>query len=573
MQSSWQRYFPILNWLRSYSRIDWHGDALAGVITAIMLVPQGIAYAMLAGLPPQMGLYASMLPALVYAVWGSSRTMSVGPVSIAAIMIVSALSAPEIQAFNAPVESAIILAAETGLILLLMAVLRLGGLVNFISHPVLTGFTSGAALLIILNQLPYLFGLPNLPGFYCGWQASCYLSYLSQINNMTMALGMGAILGLWLFNQPLMTLLKRRGIPQQWALGISKCGPLLAVAVTMIWVAMGQLENTHHVAVVGPLEGYLPQLNIGFLNADSWQALLPYAAIIALIAYVESVAIAKVTAHLRNQQINPNQELVALGAANIATAVSGGMVVAGGLSRTMVNFTAGARTQMSMVVAVVVLVVIVLFFGAWFAYIPKAALAAVILMAILPLIRLRHVMQTWRYHKADGWAELLTLLGVLCLGIEQGLVIGIILTIASYLRQISRPHIAEVGRVPGTEHYRNINRHEVETSPNMLLLRIDENMTFANASYIEDFIQAVHQRKQGKQNVVLIFTSVSHIDSTALAMLTRLQHNLQATDVQLHFAEIKGPVMDKLRGTPLLEGEEAGSVFFRVSDAVESLSV
>lgn len=569
MQSYWERYFPVLAWLRTYSRTDWQGDSLAGIITAIMLIPQGIAYAMLAGLPPQMGLYASMLPAIVYVVWGSSRTMSVGPVSIAAIMIVSALSAPEIQAFNAPVESAIVLAAEIGLILLMMAALRLGGLVNFISHPVLTGFTSGAALLIILSQLPHLLGLPK---FACGLDSGCYLGYLSQMNGVTAVLGVGSAIGLWFFNQPLMKLLTRWGIPQQWAIGITKCGPLLAVATTMILVAMGSLESSQSVAVVGPLEGLLPPISLDFMDAESWRALLPYATVIALIAYVESVAIAKVTAHMRNQQINPNQELVALGAANIMTAVSGGMVVAGGLSRTMVNFTAGARTQMATVVAVIILVLIVLFFGNWFAYIPKAALAAVILMAILPLVRLRHVIQTWRYHKGDGWAELLTLLGVLCLGIEQGLIIGFLLTIASYLRQISCPHIAEVGRVPGTEHYRNINRHEVETSADILLLRIDENITFANANYIEDFIQAAHQQKQSVKELVLIFTSVSHIDSTALAMLTRLQHNLQATDVQLHFAEIKGPVMDKLRGTPLLESHESGSVFFRVSDAVDSLS-
>ncbi len=568
--SFWTHYFPVIAWLRTYSRADWRGDSLAGVITAIMLIPQGIAYAMLAGLPPQMGLYASMLPAIVYAIWGSSRTMSVGPVSIAAIMIMSALSAPEIQAFNAPVESAILLAFEVGIILWVMAALRLGGLVNFISHPVLTGFTSGAALLIILNQLPYLFGLPK---FDCGLQIGCYTNYLSQWNNITTILGLGAIVGLWLFSQPLMTLLQRRGMPLQWALGISKCGPLLVIALTMLLVGLGQLAGTHAVSVVGPLEGVLPQLSIDFLNTHAWRALLPYAAIIALIAYVESVAIAKVTAYMRNQKINPNQELVALGAANIATAVSGGMVVAGGLSRTMVNFTAGARTQMATVIAVIAVIVLVLFFGHWFAYIPKSVLAAIILVAILPLIKLRHVFHTWVYHKADGWAELVTLLSVLCLGIEEGLAIGIILTIASYLRQISRPHIAEVGCVPGTEHYRNIDRHEVETCPNILLLRIDENITFANANYIEDFIQTAHQRRQQTvQDLVLIFTSVSHIDSTALEMLSRLQHHLKATGVQLHFAEIKGPVMDKLRGTALLDGKEAGSVFFRVSDVAEALN-
>lgn len=563
----WAQCFPIIGWLRHYKRKDWQGDSLAGIITAIMLVPQGIAYAILAGLPPEMGLYASMLPALVYTIWGSSRTMSVGPVSIAAIMVASALHAPEIAVLNTPVTSALVLAAETGLILLLMAALNFGGLVNFISHPVITGFTSAAAILIIFNQLPNLIGLPALSCGATEWD--CYPDYLSQIDGSSFLIGFFAIGTLWLFNKPLTTYLTGLGWRQAWVVGVSRCGPLLIVAITALLVVLGALPNA---AVVGDLGATLPTISIAFIGEGAWQLLLPYALFIALIAYVESVAIAKVTAHMRNQKINPNQELAALGMANIATAATGGMVVAGGLSRTMVNFSAGARTQISMIVAVVVLILAVIFIGTWFSYIPKAVLAAIIFIAILPLIKLRHVFQTWCYHRADGWAELLTLVGVLVLGIELGLLLGIVLTIGSNLRQISRPHIAEVGRVPQTAFYRNIKRHNVTTWDNLILLRIDENITFANAGYIEDYIQASRNQKTQVTELVLIFASVSHVDSTALSMLKRLKNNLALTGVILYFAEVKGPVMDQLERTSLLHSSPPTTVFFHTSDAVAKLT-
>ncbi|HIG65010.1 MAG TPA: sulfate permease [Methyloprofundus sp.] len=563
-------YFPISSWLKNYTRKDLNGDIFAGIITAILLVPQGIAYAMLAGLPPQMGLYASILPPLIYTLLGTSRTLSVGPVSIAAIMIASVLTAPEITPLGSTVENAIILAAEGGFILLFMAMLRMGGLVNFISHPVLTGFTSGAAILIVLSQIPHLLGLSKNQ---CGFDLPCYNAYLQQFNHYTVGLSLFSIALLLSFGAPLATLLKRFNVKTNVIVGLSKSAPLLAVIITTLLVTVYQLSGLQNVAIVGEIQPGLPDISFTFFtNMPRWQALLPGATFIAIIAYVESVAIAKVTATLRNQKINPNQELIALGTANLVTAFSGGMSVAGGFSRTMVNFSAGARTQMAMLIAVLILSIAVIFFTEQFTYLPKAALAAVILIAIFPLIKLREIITTWKYDQGDGIAELITLLGVLALGIEEGIALGVIITIISYLRRTSRPHIAVVGRIKETEHFRNINRHEVETWENLLLIRIDENISFANVSYIIDFIEVETLNSAGLKHIVLIFSSVSYIDSTAFEALENLIQALHNKHILLHLAEVKGPVLDKLQQTNFLDQLNPGEVFFQTVDAVDSLS-
>lgn len=566
--SQFSRFLPASVWMKNYTREDLNGDVFAGIITAILLVPQGIAYAMLAGLPPQLGLYASILPPAIYALLGTSRTLSVGPVSIAAIMIASALTAPEINTLGNPVESTVILSAECGLIMLIMAVLRMGGLVNFISHPVLTGFTSGASLLIITSQIPKLLGLTKPQ---CSLEMTCYLNYIEGFNPVTLSLGLLAILLLLFFGRPLIFLLKRTELSASLATAISKCGPLLTIVLTTFMVTYFNLVEYRSIEIVGRVPAGLPDFSLDFISSKKWKILLPYAGFIALISYVESVAIAKVTANLRSQKISPNQELIALGAANIAASVSGGMPVAGGFSRTMVNFSAGARTQMSMLIAAGILALTVIFLTKSFENIPKAALASIIIIAIIPLVRLQSIINTWRYDHGDGAAELITLLGVLILGIEEGLALGIILTIFSFLRKTSRPHIAVVGRIPETEHFRNINRHQVETWNHLLLLRVDENISFTNVSYIEDFVLSELGKRQDIRHIVLILTSVSDIDTTALEALMNLNRTVQKNDITLHLAEVKGPVMDKLVQTDFLEEIKPGKVFFRTDEAAVEL--
>ena len=561
-------FFPILSWLKTYSRTDFNGDLFAGVITAILLVPQGIAFALLAGLPPQFGLYASILPPLIYAILGTSRTLSVGPVSIAAIMIASALQLPEVSSLGNPLQSAVILSAESGAILLMMAVFRMGGLVNFISHPVLTGFTSGAALLIMGSQLPQTLGMKS-PA--CSIDIACYQSYLQDANIATLAISGIALAVLLFFGKPLSWLLNVLRLSPALVTAMGKCGALVTVAFTTFAVGHWDLAS-HHVAVVGEISAGLPHISFDFLALAKWKVLAPSACFIALIAYVESVAIAKVVANLRSEKIDPNQELIALGFANLATAISGGMPVAGGFSRTMVNFAAGARTQIAMVIAALILAVAVVFLTAWFANIPKAALAIIILMAVLPLVKFKSILHTWDYDRGDGIAELATLVSVLILGIEEGITLGIFLTFASYLRKASHPHIAVVGRLPNTKHYRNIKRHQVETWEQLLLMRIDENITFANMNFIEEFIEAQLRNAPKVKHIVLIFTSVSDIDTTALEALEQLNQSLKKNNITLNFAEVKGFLLDKVQKSDLFLHLN-GQLFFDAEDAVSTLNV
>ena len=568
-ESRLTQLFPVIGWLKSYTRQEFNSDLFAGIITAILLVPQGIAYAILAGLPPQLGLYASILPPVLYALLGTSRTLSVGPASIAAIMIAGALTAPEVSALGNPVQSALILSAESGIIMLLMALLRMGGLVNFISHPVLTGFTSGASILIIGSQLPQFFGLKS-PS--CGFDVSCYGHYFSGFVPASLSIGLAALGLLIFFGKPLIAILKNADMQPYLITAISKCGPLLTIMIATLAVGYFDLAGQRNVAVVGNVPSGFPALNFDFSPIAKWYALLPYAGFIALIAYVESIAIAKVTANFRGEKIVPNQELIALGIANLTAAISGGMPVAGGFSRTMVNFAAGARTQMAMLIAAAILALAIVFFSPWFENIPKAALAAIILVAIVPLVKLSDIAHTWRYDRGDGVAEAATLLGVLIYGIEEGITLGIILTLISHLRKTSQPHIAVVGRIPGTAHYRNIKRHSVETWPHLLLLRVDESITFANINYIEEFINAELRRQPDLKHIVLIFTSISDIDTTALEILENLNHTLQAAKITLHISEAKGPVLDKLEKTDFIRQLQPGKAFFHTEDAVRELS-
>jgi len=567
-------FFPIITWLKTYTRKDLGDDLFAGIITAILLIPQGIAFSILAGLPPQLGLYASILPPVLYALLGTSRTLSVGPVSIAAIMIASSLASPEVSALGSPIQCALLLAAESGAIMLIMALLRMGSLVNFISHPVLAGFTSGAALLIIGNQIPQLAGLKT-PS--CGFDVECYRHYLSGTVTSTLLLSSAALGLLMFFGKPLAATLKLMKVSRSISTALSKCGPLLTVVLATSAVSYFNL-TAQNIAVVGNVPSGFPQLSVHFISdflSDNGfgiaKLLLPDAAFIALIAYVESVAIAKVTANLRGEKIIPNQELIALGAANIVAAVSGGMPVAGGFSRTMVNFAAGARTQMAMLIAAAILSLAVIFFTPWFTNIPKSVLAAIILLSIIRLVKIMHIAHTLRFDRGDGIAELATLLAVLFLGIEEGIILGIILTIGSHLRKASQPHIAVVGRVPDTEHFRNIKRHQVETWRHLLLVRIDESITFANIDYIEDYLGTELRRRPDTKHVVLIFNSVSDIDATALEALEQFNKGLQAQGRTLNIAEAKGPVMDKLGKTDFQQQLMPGKVFFRTEDAVNEL--
>lgn len=565
-----QRYLPILDWARRYSREDLSGDLTAGIITAILLVPQGMAFGLLAGLSPQAGLYAAILPPLIYALLGTSRTLAVGPVSVIAIMVAQALA--QVPPGPDHAASALLLALLAGALLLLLGVLRLGVLANFLSHPVLSGFTSAAAIIIILSQLPNLLGLA-WPKSLALAHVPAHLQAAASWNVVTLGLGALSVALLLLTGRPLERALTQMGSPRVRASMLSKTAPLAVVVATTALVATLGLDAQYGVAVVGALPKGLPDLGIRLPSHVPTSQLLIPAMLIALVAYVESVSIAKTLANRRRQAIDPNQELLALGTANLAAGVSGGMPVAGGFSRTMVNFGAGARTQAAAILTALLVGTVALFFTPLLTHVPKAALAAIIIVAVSRLVDVRGALTAWRYDRHDGVVLLVTALGVLGLGIETGLTLGVAFSMLLYVWRASRPHLAELGRLSGTEHFRNVQRYsDLETWPEILLLRVDEHLSFANSAYLE---QTLIDRVAGKprlKHLVLVASGINGVDLSALEMLTKLARSLREAGVTLHFAEVKGPVMDRLKHTELMEVLAPGRVFLSTHEAVRALS-
>lgn len=563
--------FALLKQLRAEGSASRSEDLLAGIITAILLVPQGMAYAMLAGLPPEMGLYASIVPPAVYALFGSSRALAVGPVAVAALMVANALT----QHYSGEDQSAVfagamILAAETGLILVLLGVLRLGALVSFISHPVLSGFTTGAAILIITSQLKHLSGIGLERGDALTTVAA-FLQRLDESHTPTLLFGIGAIVLLMLARKPLTTLLTSVGLSQRVATITGRTAPLVIVIGATVIAALTKADS-YGLSVVGDIPAGLPVPSLGFFNAEGWAALLPSAVLIALVGYVESVSVAKVLAARRRQKINANQELTALGFSNIAAAIAGAMPVAGGFSRSVVNFEAGARTQLAAIVTAFLVAIVALFFTGWFYFLPDAILAGIIVVAVTQLIDIAGARAIWRYDRADGAALITTAIAVLILGIESGLVIGIVLSLALYLWRTSQPHMAVLGQVPGTGHFRNVNRHIVDTLPRALIVRVDENLYFANAGAVEDYLMRHINARPEINAVVLLMSAVSYIDASALEMLEHLEQDLRASGITMHLAEVKGPVMDRLRRTSFGQELAADRIHLSAKSAWDALT-
>lgn len=549
-------------WLADYRRGDFSYDLVAGLVTAILLVPQGMAFAILAGVPAQVGLYASILPPLLYALLGTSRTLAVGPVSVAAIMVAHALSehaTPETYLANA-----MALALLSGVVLLLMGWLRLGVLVSLLSHPVLSGFTSAAAVVIIASQLP------NLTGLHLGELTGLGAPFQLSLQPAVVMLGLISIAALLLMGRPLEMGLARLGIAPERARLIGRGGPLAVVLLATGLALLPALQPS--IPVVGAIPAGLPGIASGFLAGVDWAALLPSALLIALVGYVESIAIAKSLAHRRRETVSPNRELLALGAANMGAAFTGGMPVAGGFSRTMVNFNAGARTQMAGLVTALLVGLVALTLTGVLQYIPKAALGAIIVVAVARLIDFATLREAWHYDRLDAAVILTTFAGVLALGIEHGLIAGISASLVLYVWRSREPHVAVVGRVPGSEQFRNVVRHCVETSPDLLLVRIDENLNFANAEYLEQELFSLVSARREIRHLILIGSSVNHIDTSALSTLEKMIGTLGAAGVTLHLAEIKGPVRDRLERSALPTLLGPGRIYASAHEAVAHLS-
>lgn len=540
------------DWLKHYQRHWLTGDFTAGLIVTVMLIPQSLAYAMLAGLPPEVGLYASILPLIAYALLGSSMTLAVGPVAVASLMTASALTAFAVPGSTEYVSLAIVLALLSGVMLFVAGLLRLGFLAWFLSHPVISGFISGSAVLIAIGQLKYILGIKfSSDGVLSTLEGLA--RHLHETNATTAVIGLTAIAFLFFARKYLGSLLKKMGLSAKTSDLMTRLAPMLVVIVSTALVATEGLDQTAHVSIVGHVPGGLP---VPVLPAMRWEhisALWLPALLISLVGFVESVSVAQSLALKRGQRINPNRELLGIGAANFASAISGGFPVTGGFARSVVNFSAGAHTPAAGVISALMMSIVIAGLTGWFYYLPHAVLAATIIIAVLALIDTHTLKEAWQYDKADAVALLLTFGGVVVFGVEEGIVIGVAMSLAVLVWRSSHPHIAVVGRVPGTEHFRNIERHHVETLPGLIALRIDESIYFANAQLLEEKIETLILQQPEVRFILLILSAVNQLDTTALSMLTELEKSLATRHIVLQFSEVKGPVLDRMRNMPLGE--------------------
>ena len=572
LSTTWRQWLPslpVLQWGRAYDRDTLVSDGVAALIVTIMLIPQSLAYAMLAGLPPEVGLYASVAPLLLYAVLGTSRVLAVGPVAVVSLMTAAAIGQHAVAGTPEYWAVAITLAFLSGVMLLAMGLLRLGFLANFLSHPVISGFISASGILIAASQLKTLMGVKAEGHNFVDLSLSL-LSQAGQTHLLTLSIGVLTLAFLFWVRSGLKPLLQRLGMKPRAADVVAKTGPVAAIAVTTL-LTWGLDWQAQGVKIVGAVPQGLPPFTLPLWDPGLWQALLVPALLISVVGFVESVSVGQTLAAKRRQRIEPDQELVALGSSNLSAAFTGGFPVTGGFARSVVNFDAGARTPAAGMFTAAGITLASLFLTPALYYLPQATLAATIVVAVLSLVDVSILRKTWNYAKSDFLAVLATLVATLTVGVETGLVVGVGVSLALHLYRTSRPHMAEVGLVAGTEHFRNVQRHAVMVSPRVLSLRVDESLYFANSRALEDRINNAVASRPWLEHVVLQCSAINDIDASALESLEAVDLRLRGAGVRLHLSEVKGPVMDRLKNTGFLH-DLSGRVFLTHYQAIHELS-
>lgn len=562
------RYFPILTWGKTYSRQALSSDLIAAVIVTIMLIPQSLAYALLAGLPPETGIYASIAPIILYAIFGTSRALAVGPVAVVSLMTAAAIGNIAEQGSMGYAVAALTLAGLSGAILLVMGLFRLGFLANFLSHPVIAGFITASGIIIAASQVKHILGI-GASGDTLPELIMSIVQHLPETNWITMLIGVSATAFLFWVRKGLKPALVGLGASKRMADVLTKAGPVAAVVATTLLV-WGLGLDSHGVKIVGVVPQGLPPLTLPSFSPELIKLLLLPALLISVIGFVESISIAQTLAAKKRQRIDPDQELIGLGAANIGAALTGGYPVTGGFARSVVNFDAGAETPAAGAFTAIGLSIAALALTPLIYFLPNATLSATIIVAVLSLVDFSILKRSWTYSKADFIAVAATILLTLGLGVETGVTAGVVLSIALYLYKTSRPHIAEVGLVPGTQHFRNINRHDVQTDPSLLSIRVDESLYFANARFLEDYLYDRVAVEPAIRNVVLMCSAINEIDLSALESLEAINHRLTEMEVKLHLSEVKGPVMDRLKQSHFLDAL-SGQIFQSQYDAMTSL--
>ncbi len=570
-RNAWlEQAFPILQWGRNYKREDLSGDIMAGIVVAIMLMPQSMAYAMLAGLPAQIGLYTAVLPLILYAIFGSSRVLGVGPVAIVSLMVATTL-----ESMNLTPEQylghAMVLALLSGIMLVAAGIAGLGFITNFISHPVIAGFTTAGALIIAFSQLTHILGVKLEGGHNIFLILKQAIEKAHEINPTTLLLSLLGIL-LMASRGPFTQKLRELGVSETIAQALPKGMALFLVVGSILFVAGLDVASKAQIEIVGKIPAGLPPIVLPAFDWRVWEQLLPAAALISLVGLVESLSVAKALATRQRQKIYPNQELVGLGMANLGAAITSGYPVTGSFSRSVVNFTSGANTQLAAIITAVLIAIVLMFFTPLLHDLPRAILAVIIIMAVSKLIDFGPFFSSWRYYRPDGLAFLATFFAVLIYGVEIGILSGIVLSVGMYLWRMSRPRMPVLGRVGDSTHFRSAERHDVQTYDRILIIRVDENLVFANAAYLEErMLQEIADHPEVK-HLVLVMNAVSLIDASALETLENLVDRYREAGVLIHLAGLKAPVRDMLERSHFLKHLSPGEIFMSPHEAVLELT-
>ena len=549
-----KEYLPILSWIKDYNRSYFTDDVIAGITVGVMLVPQGMAYAMLAGLPPIYGLYASTIPLIIYALLGTSRQLAVGPVAVVSLLVASGVGAISEMGTTQFINYAILLALMVGVIQLLMGVLRLGFLVNLISHPVIAGFISAAALIIGFSQLKHLLGLDIARG-KIHETIIAVIENFSQINIPTLIIGITSVV--------LILFLKKvnRKIPT----------PLIVVFLGLCIVYLFRLD-TVGVQIIRDVPAGLSTLSMPTITVEAMRELLPIAITISLISYVESYAIAKsIQSKHKSYDIEPNQELIGLGMANLVGSFFSAFPVTGGFSRTAVNVQAGAKSGIAGIVSATLVMLTLLFLTSYFYYLPIAVLAAIIIVAVIGLVDIKEAKHLWSADKHDFFAFLVTFLATIFISIETGILVGVVVSILLMIYRLAYPHIAELGQIPESDTYRNLARFdELDTTNDAMILRFDAPLFFANCNSFRDAVLNKIKQRTELKRLIIDGSGIHHVDTSAINILIEVFEKLKQQNILLQFADIKGPVRDLFHKNGLVKIIGEDNFFLNVSDAMHA---
>lgn len=540
------RYLPFLSWMLHYQRADLPGDLIAGLTVATMLVPQSMAYALLAGLPPHVGLYASILPVLVYGFLGSTRMLTLGPTAITSVMILGTISPIVGDDPAVYFTLSLTLALCLGIVFILMGIFRLGFIVNLLSQPVLAGYINAAALIIIFSQIQNITGIQIERSSQTLDLLIRPLQRIAEINGVTVAMGIGCIGLLLFFKGPLEMWLKRRSLNEMLVFIITRSGPLVVVLVSTVIVYALRLDETHNVRIIGDIPKGFPALGLMNFDFSQLDVIAPGAVAIAFVGFMEGISTAKSFMSRRKEAVEPNQELLAMGVANLASVISGGLAVTTSISRSAVNYAAGARTGLSSVIAAVMVALVVTFFTPLFYYLPQAALAAIIVMAVANLLDPQSVFHFRRYSKGEPIPFLVTFSGAFFFGIEVGIAGGIAVSAAIHLYRTSRPPIIRLERVWNTEDYKDALRYDTQHIPEVLIMRVDESLYFANVQYLERFLRNNLARRPQVEYLILVCNAINTMDASAILILIDLIEELKEAGIEVYLAELKDRVRERV---------------------------